>query len=477
MRQHLMESFDEIYVLDLHGNTLKKEVSPDGGKDENVFEIQQGVAISFLVKKTEKGKHKCRIFHASRWGLENGKSDWLLSNDVTSTEWAELKPHSPFYFFIPKEGKYRKTYENFWTMKDIFPINNVGIVTARDNFVMDLDKNKIESRIEMFRDSSRPDSLFKEKFGLKDTSTFDLGRARKRISEIKEWKQYFTEILVRPFDKRHIYYEDSIIERPLHKIMDHMIKKNLAIVTSKQVLREFRHAFVTNQITNFNLLDTAGRFGSGYLFPLYLYKGRRKMDNINSSLIALLQKAYGAETNAKNILFYVYAILYSNCYRIKYTEFLKTDFPKIPFTSSYELFKKLEELGKTLVALHLLQAKELDAPVAKFRGESDNTVQTITYDTTKGRIYINNIQYFEGITKEVWEYEIGGYQVLSKWLKYRKRSKLSFNDIKHFCRIVVAIKKTIETQNRIDELYSEIELNIIPSQNTVRNAGLDKFAK
>jgi predicted helicase len=241
------------------------------------------------------------------------------------------------------------------------------------------------------------------------------------------------------------------------------------------VLQEFRHAFVTDQVTNFNNIDTAGRFGSGYLFPLYLYPGISKEDlfsdqkpvgerkpNLNPQVVEALEAAYGQEPAPEEIFYYIYAVLYAPAYREKYAQFLKIDFPRIPFTADFELFQTLAALGKQLVDLHLLRSDELDPPAARFEGEGDNRVartkgQGFRYEPKEERVYINEAQYFEPVPQELWEYQIGGYQVLEKWLKDRKERQLTLEEIKTYCRIVTALQRTIEIQEEIDALYPGVE--------------------
>jgi len=255
-----------------------------------------------------------------------------------------------------------------------------------------------------------------------------------------------------------------------------MIDENMGLIVPRQVLSNFRHALCVNNIINFNALDTAGRFGSGCLFPLHLYphteKGdlfkykkeiQKKRPNISHVFLQTLSEVYKKEPTPEDILYYIYGVLYSNIYRAKYSEFLKTDFPRIPFTKNYKFFKGMGEYGKKLVDLHLLKSKDLDPPIAKFEGKGENKVERLTYE--KAKVLINKEQHFEGISEQVWKYQIGGYQVCDKWLKDRKGQRLSLDDIKHYCKVVTAIKNTIEIQNKIDNLYPEIEKEIIEFKN------------
>ena len=212
-----------------------------------------------------------------------------------------------------------------------------------------------------------------------------------------------------------------------------MMQGNLGLVTSRQTQSEFRHIFITNKLVEFNLIGTAGKYGSGYLFPLYLHpdpdqkdlfshlkESKERKPNISKKIFSALSETYKTKPTPEDIFYYIYAVFYSNIYRAKYAEFLKTDFPRVPFAKDQHFFKKLAKYGKRLADLHLMQSPELNSPVAKFQGTGDKRVDKIKYDKEGESVYINKDQYFEGITENIWEYLIGGYQVCNKWLKDRK---------------------------------------------------------
>ena len=206
-----------------------------------------------------------------------------------------------------------------------------------------------------------------------------------------------------------------------------------------------------------------------YLFPLYIYAdglfGNKKAEkeerksNISKVILDALTEVYKKELGPEEIFHYIYAVLYSNIYRAKYAEFLRTDFPRIPFRKNLKTFSKITELGKELINLHLLKSKEIESPVAKFKGEGENKVEKVTYK--EGKVSVNKDQYFDGASEEIWKYQIGGYQVCDKWLKDRKGRTLSLDNIRHYCKVVTAIEKTIEVQKAIDEIFSEVEKETI----------------
>jgi predicted helicase len=465
MRQSLMNSFDHIFFLDLHGNSLKKEKCPDGSKDENVFDIRQGVAIGLFIKK--KGLKK-KMVHSERWGLREEKYDWLLKNDLNTTKWKPIKPKSEYYLFVPRDEATFDQYNQYPKITEVFPANSVGIVTARDEFVIDFDKNALKRRIMMFRDSKMPDDLIRETFRLKDNRDWKMASKRKTIIADEDWEEKIIHFLYRPFDTRWIFYHKEAIDFGRLEVMRHMLCENLAIITPRQ-FKEQPGAFVTQHIAGHK---TVSVYDINNVFPLYLYPDTDKKDlfsatetsdkapNINSELLATLSKAYGKKPTPEEIFYYIYAVFYSNTYRTNYAEFLKTDFPRVPFTKSLKTFLEMGKYGKQLVELHLLKSSELDPPTARFQGKGDNRMEKPRYSEKEQRVYINAAQYFEGVEQEVWAYQIGGYQVLEKWLKDRKKRTLSLEDIQHYCRVATALKKTIGIQGTIDDAYPRIEKEI-----------------
>ncbi|MCX5718201.1 MAG: N-6 DNA methylase [Nitrospirae bacterium] len=478
MRKSLLESFNEIYILNLHGNSRIGEKCPDGSKDENVFDIQQGVSIAIFVKdKKQKGLGK--VFYRDVYGIQEKKYAYLKKYDTGSTKWTTLQPSEPYYFFVEKDFSEQARHDKFMPIQDIFVHSSSGVKTHRDHFVVGFTKEEIKQRMRTFT-SNWPDELVRQSLDLKDTHDFKLKETRAKLKK-EEWEESILPFSYRPFDDRFICYRPELIDRDRSEIMSHMLQENLGLMTSRQVLTDFHHAFVLNTVANYNFIDLAGKFGTGYIFPLYLYKAKTnpkkkslgsvmmlfepeaeygiKKPNLSPELIEKLTREFKKMPSPEEIFYYIYAVLYSNIYRTKYAEFLKIDFPRVPFTKDYKLFKKMGGYGEKLVELHLLKSSELDAPVAKFQGKGNDKVEKPRYE--KGKLYINNGQYFEGIPQEVWEYQIGGYQVCDKWLKDRKGRALSLEDITHYCKVVTALKKTIEVQSKIDSAYPDIEKEII----------------
>ena len=435
------------------------------------------------LEKGGKGGFDCKVHHSEVWGLREKKYDWLLKNDIKTTRWKKIKPKSEFYLFIPRDEGLLKQYQSYPKTTDIFPVNSVGIVTSRDNFVLDFDRDVLRRRILQFRDRKLPDEIIQQTYNLKDKSNWKLKDARKNVMKDDNWEQAITKILYRPFDEQWIFFHDAVIEISRKEVMQHMIQDNLALLTHRREELDvpYTHVLVTNLISEHGCLSSKT---TNYHFPLYLYietnkpKKRKtfgsafmlfepgapytiKKTNISESIIQRLSSTYGKQPSPEDIFYYIYAVLYSNVYRTKYAEFLKIDFPRAPFTKDYSLFIEIGKHGKKVVDLHLLKANELNKPIAKFQGSGDNRTRKQKYDSETKRVHINDNQYFEGIEKDVREYQIGGYHVLDKWLKDRKDRVLSLDDIKHYCRIVTAIQKTIEIQKAIDDLYPEVEKETI----------------
>jgi predicted helicase len=482
MRQSLMNTFNEIYILDLHGNSLKRETCPDGSKDENVFDIRQGTAIALFIK--QKDKKGCSVYHADQYGLRETKYEWLDSESFQIKNYKPIQPKSPWYFFVPRDTKNITHYLDWEKITDIFPVNNVGIVTARDRFAIDFELNPLKNRIRQFRNLKIDESLIKETYNLRDTSTFKITKFRNEAAKDENWENNFKRITYRPFNVKYIYYSKWVVERPIYDTMQHMLKENIGIVARRQQLSDkpCNYFFISDNIISDGLIRSDNK-GSESLFPLYLfreeksskkshiqsmilfepeakYDHKNRTPNIDKKLYETLNKAYNKKLTPEEILYYIYGVFYSNIYREKYAEFLKIDFPRVPFTKSYDLFTKIAESGMRLADLHLLKSKRLDKPVSKYQGDSENDkIEKIIYSESGKTIHINKEKYFDNVLPEVWNYQIGGYQVLHKYLKDRRGRILE--DSRYYCKVVTAISETIEIQKQIDVLFPEVEKETI----------------
>ncbi len=486
MRQALMRSFDDIYILDLHGNSKKKERAPDGGKDENVFDIQQGVAIGLFVKRSRTRDGAARVCHAELYGLREAKYKALAETDCGTTAWQELRPQSPFYLFVPQNTDLLVEYERGWKITEAMPVNSVGIVTARDGLTIHYAREDAWRVVQDF--AGLPVEEARSKYDLgKDARDWKVEMAQADLKASGPSESKLAPVLYRPFDVRHTYYTGN--SRGFHcmprgEVMRHMLAgKNLGLITVRQVAEGiFNHALVSSSIMESRI--TLSNKGIGFLFPLYLYPEQpsEKPDqprmlhvsdchkpNLAPEFIADfaaklklsftpdgkgdLKKTFGPE----DVFHYAYAVFYSPTYRKRYAEFLKMDFPRLPLTSDTALFAKLCALGEELVGLHLME--KLPEPEVRYPVAGDNAVENVRYaepaNGVPGRVWINAAQYFENVPPEVWGYHVGGYQVCQKWLKDRKGRKLSYDDLTRYRQITAALGRTIGLQSEIDKAVGE----------------------
>ncbi len=480
MRQHLLKTFNEIYVLDLHGNSKKREVTPDGSKDENVFDIQQGVAIIIGIKYTSKDLSEegivSKVNHYELWGIREGKYLTLQNKSFTEIKWQELKPEKPFLIFSPQNTSLRKEYEGNWQLTKIFPINVLGFQTHRDSFATDFSLTKLKERFQELRNQRITDVDFIRKHGLRDNRDWKFVDVRKKIRDEDNWEKYIVTCSYRPFDDRSVYLNEIATDYPRTVLIRNVANKtNLCLLSSRQQANiGYRHCWISDKPANDCLISTTSR-EANQVFPLYIYgtlgetKGtlfeqvnENKVPNISTLFIHQfsdkvglkfisdgqgdLKKDFGPE----DIITYIYAILNSPTYRSRYGEFLKIDFPRIPLTSDRELFKILAGKGKELVGLHLLKSSKVEEFITTYPISGDNKVEKVIYIDSK--VMINPNQYFGGVPEEVWNFKIGGYQVCDKWLKDRKGRTLTSEDISHYQRIVVALNETIRLMKEIDEV-------------------------
>jgi predicted helicase len=455
MREQLMKTFDEIYILNLHGNSKKRERTPDGSKDENVFDIQQGVAVGIFIKSNNK-QEKAIVRHSEFWGTREDKYSLLLDHDVQNTNWKELSPGSPFKLFVPQNNGLLNEYQTGHKINDIFPIGSVGIVTGQD-------RNTI---------------------GFKKEQAFNLALENSLSDHSIE------PILYRPFDTRMIVYDSRVVVRMRSEVMKQMlIGSNIGIAIPRRVetVGPWQHIMVSDKIlehvaVSLKTIDS--------LLPLYLHQSspeissrqdqfaesplkypikNNRIPNLNPDFVSAFASRLGlsfvsdghgdlsSTFGPEDIFHYIYAVFHSPTYRQRYAEFLKIDFPRMPMTASPELFRKLCLLGEELVALHLLESPYLSQLVTRYPVVGDNIVEKgfpkfVSYEEkAPGYVYINKAQYFEGVPKEVWEFHVGGYQVCEKWLKDRRGRQLSFDDLMHYQKVVVALKETMRLMAEIDK--------------------------
>ena len=463
MRQSLMHTFNQIYVLDLHGNTEKKERTPEGNKDENVFDIKQGVAISLLAKK--KGLPRS-AYHADLWGDRKGKYRTLLEIEKDSMEWQELQPSTPFYLFIPQDEKLREEYEQGWSVTDIFPVNSVGIVTARDNLTIHYTELGLWETVQDFAALEREEA--REKYALgQDAKDWKVSLAQQDLQKDGPAKDRMVPVSYRPFDVRWTYYTGrsrGFHCRPRGEVMRHVaMQRNVGILTTRSTKDDWA-ILATNYIATHK---SGSRYDTSYLFPLYLYppfpgqgkdslfedtdSSHSRKENFSAKFRAFVDAKYKHHYSPEEILGYIYAVLHSPTYRETYLDFLKIDFPRIPFVKQRKTFEALSALGWELIQAHLLKSIPQELNVAVTKG--DFKVEKPAYDPQHERLHINKTQYFSPVPADGWAFHIGGYQVLDKYLKSRKGRTLSLDEIENVQNVVNVLRFTIGQMRRIDECW------------------------
>lgn len=483
MRRSLMETFDDLYLLDLHGNARRQESAPDSGKDMNVFDIQEGVAIGLFVKhgKDAHARNLSKgVFHGELWGEQEagpggGKYGWLAANDVETTPWTRLAPQAPLYLFVPRNQTINKEYEKYWSIVNIFsPAATsaaTGIVTTHDQLAVSWTTEEMIAKVERFL-STTSEKEARRIWRLCSQSQWNYERAKKELAS-GLWRRQIRSIVYRPFDKRITVFNRNVAVNRREHVMRHLFSgPNLALCIGRagQVTgsSQWDVAFVSRNPTDLNLF----RRGGNLLFPLYQYlaeedvkvsltrKHNLNPDFINASSAALnlkfipdgsgdLTASFGPE----DVLHSIYALLHSPAYRQRYQDHLKSDFPSLPLISSKALFAALVDLGQQLVARHCLETEEYEeAPVFPHCG--DNCVQTVSYTPPQnnhlGQVWINAEQYFHGVAPETWTFTIGGYRPAEKWLKERKGRVLSCTDIDHYRRTCAALATTQHLMAAID---------------------------
>jgi len=427
MRHHLMQTFEKIYVLDLHGNANKKEKALDGSRDENVFNIKTGVSIFIGIKHKSKSSKNCKLFRVDSYGTRNHKFEYLNEGYFDTLEWAEIKPSAPNFEWVARDTKTQEAYRRGFSVADLFPISSVGIVTSRDAFVIDFNKQTLKDRITDFlRTENAKDAL--KKFDLKENLKWKASKALKHEFD----ENNLTSISYRPFDDRFVYYSEDFVERSRKEIMSRLKEDSLSLEACRQVVGDtWDHVFVTKSIVDDSYVSNRSR-ERGYIFPVYLYADDgSRIVNLNKDIVTNLEKIVG-EITPEDIFDYLYAVLHSPNYRKKYVEFLKIDFPRVPYPRDTAAFKMFAELGKNLRELHLMESSKLNTPLTTYP-EAGTDVVDVKYPKYKdGKVFINQTQYFGNVPETVWNFTIGAYQPVQKWLKDRQGKLLSNEDLNHY---------------------------------------------
>ena len=471
MRKHLLECFDKIYILDLHGNAKKKEVAPDGSPDQNVFDIMQGVSINIFVKTgKKKARELAEVLHLDLQGKRDFKYEFLSENNLSNAKWNFLKPEAPNYFLVKKDFDESGEYEKGFSLDILFSQKSSGVETRKDSLVISEKVAVLEKIIFDFQTLEGSELSSKYKIDNKsrdwkvETAKQDILRNNPIIRKI----QY------RPFDTRNIIYTGNskgINGYPMYNNFKHFIdKENIGLTYERQcVIGEFTNIIISNSIVDGHILGTA--FSKGYTAPLYVYPqieiqqtlipNTKRTPNFNKEILNQIVEKLGLEfTHEKeqrvetftpiDILDYIYAVLHSPAYREKYKEFLKIDFPRVPYPEDIDKFWQLVKLGGEIRQLHLLESPTVNKYITKYPIDGNNIIVKPKYEN--GNVFINESQYFENVPQLAWEFYIGGYQPAQKWLKDRKDRELSFEDILHYQKIIVALTETDRLMKEINEV-------------------------
>lgn len=539
MRYSLLKSFDKIYILDLHGNVRKKEISPDGSKDENVFDIMQGVSINIFIKNAKNqnnnvavahyvnGSKKsaqgvttpcysennalAKVYHYDLFGKREDKYKFLFDNNLDNIEWKELKFEAPFFLFIPQNEIIKSEYDRGISVKDMFRISGVGITAGRDDFCLSKNDNinslnELKDNIKKFMELEIEDA--RKEFNLgNDTRDWKIKYAQDELKRTNNLEKNYMIINYRPFDFRWTYYtgkSKGFHCMPRREIMQHFMQdeitssfnhlgaadnntqdvkipchknNNIALNVARQskIVGSWQYCFITNGLVDLSFMG-GGNTGAGYIFPLYIYdtenvrkilreeneevggmfedikhfENKVRIENFTPKFRKFINEKYG-EIKPEEILGYIYAILFHKEYRKKYFDFLKIDFPKIPFVESKDYFLKFAKLGEELYNLHLENLKiqkEVGEPMFKDNKNKNEKIVKAIYNENEKDLFVNESLYFKNVDKEVWKYKIGGYQVLDKYLKSHKNENI---DYEHFENVIKILTRSIEIEAEISK--------------------------
>ena len=464
MREKILEDFCSVYIIDLHGSTKKKEVGPDGTPDDNVFDIQQGVSIILLVKSQSPKKKHASVKHVDLWGKRSAKYDYLAHTSLLSVSPQLVIPSAPYYFFKPKDWTAKSEYEAGFSLTEFFPERNSGIQTKRDNLNVAFSETDIGARLQDL--TAMKVEAFRAKYVLpKDGRDWSLSMAQ---ADVLANPPAILKYNYRPFDTRFTPYNGNskgIQAYPRTNTSKHLlVEENFALCLCRQLsIDKYAHVFCTNLITDLNSVSINSKEQT-YFCPLYLYPSEQDLDktrriNFDAKLYAKLQKlaahpSHGTPDEVQ-VFDYIYAVLHCPAYRETYAEFLKIDFPRIPWPASPDEFWDVSAKGSALRKLHLMDPATIGATPYPFMGEGDNLVDKP--DFRDGKVWINKTQYFDAAPTTSWGFYIGGYQPAQKWLKDRKGRALSFDDVKHYQRILKILSETDRVMKTITmKLQAEV---------------------
>jgi len=456
MRKSLMETFDQIYVVDLHGNAKKKERSPDGGDDQNVFDIEQGVSISLFVKGRDLDK---AVLHSDVWGARLRKYQALASNNKASIEWTQVAPGEPDWLFKPQDAVLGKEYRAHWSIPSIFaPMGDPapGIVTTHDKFAISFTAVESRLKVKQFL-ATGSESEARKLWKLCSQAQWSYDRAKEELPTLN-LADVTVSVVYQPFDVRWTIWDRNVAVHRRERVMQHMLHANISInlIRKMDIGGLWSHVLVSDRPISHHAVSSKE---VNFAFPLRLKNASTAQlnaeslrENLSSDFRGFLDTRYDHHYTPEEILGYIYAVLHAPTYRTRYAEFLRIDFPRIPFPESADDFEALSRLGWALVQAHLLREVPRKG-LAKYHGKGDNSVEAVKYAEAEQAVSINKTQSFRPVPPEVWNFHIGGYQVLDKYLKSRKGRTLSLDEIDHVAAVADSLAFTVAQMARIDKAY------------------------
>jgi predicted helicase len=436
-------------------------------------------------------KKLAQVFHFDLYGKREDKYNFLNENSLNSINWTELNPQAPELFFVPKDFDVKGEYDEGFSVNELFVLNGVGLTTAHDEFVINEKNKDLLEFYKKFQSAPRDAEYLHKEFKVKKKEGWNILQGYDNIQKETDLTKFIKPISYRPFDNRFVFYEDKLVWRTVRKVMQHFLKGEnvgLAGIRTNKEKVGYTSVFITKNIAEARLSD---RFITN-VFPLYLYPdeknkdlfetGQERTPNLNLEIVNQIATGLGlsfvAETpmghdpletktifSPIDLLDYIYAVLHSPSYREKYKEFLKIDFPRVPYPKYLTTFEKLSNLGSQLRQIHLLEsfpkAFGIEKYITGYPEDGDNVVTKPRFAPSPlgragvGSVYINDTQYFTNVTEVAWNFYIGGYQPAQKWLKDRKERKLEFEDILHYQKIIVALTETDRLMKEIDKVEIE----------------------
>lgn len=442
MRRHLLQTFENIYVLNLHGDSKKNEKAQDGGKDENVFDIQQGVAITLFIRKRNNKKDLGKVKYADLFGLRESKYITLNKSNYENVNWEPLDFDEFYYFFVPKDFSLKGDYTNGFSLTNLFHIYSAGIKTKVDVISTDFDKENLSNRINLILTNKPPLKNLIEQYNLNSNTTWEYEKALKAVFN----KSKIRLFAYRPFDYRYIFFDNNFLSRSRKKVMENITKDNLALSFVHQGRDTGIEVLITKEITCEDFITN-----HTFTAPLYLYNERGTKDiNLDKEIFNNVINSVKSKVEPEDLLDYIYAYLHSFTYRKKYKEFLKIGFPHVPYPKDEKQFFLLAKLGTTLRLLHLFESSKVNGLATAYHPTDNNTVEKVTRINDK--VFINKTKYFDNVPESVWDFYVGGYQPVQKWLKDRKGRLLSKEEVDHYQKIIIVVTETIRLIEEIDKV-------------------------